>query len=146
MTDPKPSTREVIAAAVIITSRVLGETGGPLGLKELREHRDALQALLDGGLEAVMLPAVVRPNFEIEVDPDADEGFDAGADQMRERCAKAEPLDVPCTYCRQPKHVPCWHNGKPVNAHYTRWSAAILNLPLRAPEKKEPGTMPSPSP
>lgn len=59
---------------------------------------------------------------------------DTGAEQMREWCAKVNPLLVPCTFCNAKVELPCWQDGNPVHAHYTRWAAAIRDLPLREPK------------
>ncbi len=109
-TDPKPSTREVIAAAIhLINIYVHGNS----------PTRDALQALLDGGLEAgddERLGLVKR-------------GFDLGAEKMRERSVeKAEAMS---------EHADL--NNLSGQCAATLIADEIRDLSLRAPEKKEPG-------
>ncbi len=76
----KPSTREVIEAAIAAFDLINDET------RAWSPSRDALQALLDGGL----LEDHVAAKYELRME--LTEGLDRELDQMRERCAKeADP-------------------------------------------------------
>ena len=82
MTDPSPTTREVIERAIAELERLK-----PWNTKAVR---DALQALLDGGLEEDRLREALLKSGEQRSNELAysQQAIKASAEQMRERCAK----------------------------------------------------------
>lgn len=57
---------------------------------------------------------------------------DHAAEQMRERCAKVDPLSVPCGYCLSQAGEMCLQDEQ-IGAHHIRWAAAVRALPPREP-------------
>ncbi len=109
------STREVIEAAVADIEAAKRHQGAAL-----TGTRDALQALLNDGLE-------VERNAVYELGQKV--GRTDGADQMRERCGKADPRSVPCPLCQAKIGKMC-RQATGINLHAARWRASIRNLSL----------------
>ena len=77
---PRPTTREVIAAAIACMTEVLSFDAKPQRYSVF-DSRNALQALLDAKGLIILKPEEVG------------EAMDRAAEQMRERCAKTAALN-----------------------------------------------------